>query len=345
MLLDRMAADAIISSVIPGEGLAFNDASITDLEDDMFLTGGGASSAPRRAAAPALKISSNLPFIDMRGTSIKNMEVSRLSGPFNGVPENVFIYMPAGNTTSEKNVVIGDVCDRMELKAELPGSGENEAKPFKVSKNFTAAQATLMRTFAEGGDESKATIYLPYAIPQEDADLLGQFFEFDGIDGGVVKMTKVTSGGLKANKPYIFQAKAGGVVNPEVKIVTVQGMPGETEGFKGVYEQTTCGGDNWYGYAAEEADGATIGQFVKLGSGASIAPFRAYMVADGNAPSYAIRWGGVDEGTTAIEEAEIKTVNERKAVEGWYTLTGARLVSQPTKPGLYIYNGRTVVVK
>lgn len=345
MLLDRMAADAIISSVIPGEGLAFNDASITDLEDDMFLTGGGASSAPRRAAAPALKISSNLPFIDMRGTSIKNMEVSRLSGPFNGVPENVFIYMPAGNTTSEKNVVIGDVCDRMELKAELPGSGENEAKPFKVSKNFTAAQATLMRTFAEGGDESKATIYLPYAIPQEDANLLGQFFEFDGIDGGVVKMTKVTSGGLKANKPYIFQAKAGGVVNPEVKIVTVQGMPGETEGFKGVYEQTTCGGDNWYGYAAEEVDGATIGQFVKLGSGASIAPFRAYMVADGNAPSYAIRWGGVDEETTAIEEPEIKTVNERKPVEGWYTLTGARLVSQPTKPGLYIYNGRTVVVK
>lgn len=345
MLLDRMAADAIISSVIPGEGLAFNDASITDLEDDMFLTGGGASSAPRRAAAPALKISSDLPFIDMRGTSIKNMEISRSAGPFNGVPENIFIYMPAGNTTSEKNVVIGDVCDRMELKAELPGSGENEAKPFKVSKNFTAAQATLMRTFAEGGDESKATIYLPYAIPQEDANLLGQFFEFDGIDGGVVKMTKVTSGGLKANKPYIFQAKAGGVVNPEVKIVTVQGMPGETEGFKGVYEQTTCGGDNWYGYAAEEVDGATIGQFVKLGSGASIAPFRAYMVADGNAPSYAIRWGGVDEGTTAIEEAEIKTVNERKPVEGWYTLTGARLVSQPTKPGLYIYNGRTVVVK
>lgn len=345
MLLDRMAADAIISSVIPGEGLAFNDASITDLEDDMFLTGGGASSAPRRAAAPALKISSDLPFIDMRGTSIKNMEVSRSSGPFNGVPENVFIYMPAGNTTSEKNVVIGDVCDRMELKAELPGSGENEAKPFKVSKNFTAAQATLMRTFAEGGDESKATIYLPYAIPQEDANLLGQFFEFDGIDGGVVKMTKVISGGLKANKPYIFQAKAGGVVNPEVKIVTVQGMPGETEGFKGVYEQTTCGGDNWYGYAAEEVDGATIGQFVKLGSGASIAPFRAYMVADGNAPSYAIRWGGVDEGTTAIEEAEVQIVNERKPVEGWYTLTGARLVGQPTKPGLYIYNGRTVVVK
>ena len=345
MLLDRMAADAIISSVIPGEGLAFNDASITDLEDDMFLTGGGASSAPRRAAAPALKISSNLPFIDMRGTSIKNMEVSRSSGPFNGVPENVFIYMPAGNTTSEKNVVIGDVCDRMELKAELPGSGENEAKPFKVSKNFTAAQATLMRTFAAGGDDSKATIYLPYAIPQEDANLLGQFFEFNGIDGGVVKMTKVTEGGLKANMPYIFQAKEGGVVNPEVKIVTVQGLPAKTEGFKGVYEQTSCGGDNWYGYAAEEVDGATVGQFVKLGTGASIAPFRAYMVADGGVPSYAIRWGGVDDETTAIEEPGIKTVNERKPVEGWYTLTGARLMGQPTKPGLYIYNGRTVVVK
>ena len=342
MLLDIVAANAIISGAVRGEGLSFNDPTITALEDNMFLTGGGASSAPRRSA-PALKISSDLPFIDMRGTSIKNMEVSRSSGPFNGVPENIFIYMPEGNTTSEKNVVIGDVCNLMELKAEL--SGENEAKPFKVSKNFTAAQATLLRSFAAGGDDSKATIYLPYAIPQETANQLGQFFKFDGIDGDVVKMTKVTSGGLKANMPYIFQAKAGGVVNPEVKIVTVQGFPGETEGFKGVYEPTTCGGENWYGYAAEEVDGASVGQFVKLGAHASIAPFRAYMVADGGAPSYAIRWGGVDEETTAIEKPEIQTVNERKPVEGWYTLTGARLLGQPTKPGLYIYNGRTVVVK
>ena len=342
MLLDIVAADAIISGAVRGEGLSFNDPTITALEDNMFLTGGGASSAPRRAA-PALKISSDLPFIDMRGTSIKNMEVSRSSGPFNGVPENIFIYMPEGNTTSEKNVVIGDVCNRMELKAEL--SGENEAKPFKVSKNFTAAQATLMRTFAAGGDDSKATIYLPYAIPQETANQLGTFYKFDGISGDEVQMTKVTSGGLKANMPYIFQAKAGGVVNPEVKLVTVQGFPGETEGFKGVYEPTTCGGENWYGYAAEEVDGASVGQFVKLGAGASIAPFRAYMVADGNVPSYAIRWGGVDEETTAIEKPEIQTVNERKPVEGWYTLTGARLLGQPTKPGLYIYNGRTVVVK
>ena len=335
MLLDKVAADAVIASAVPGEGLTFNDASITNLEDDMFLTGGG---------APTLKISSDLPFIDMSGTSIKNMEISRSAGPFNGVPENVFIYMPAGNTTSEKNVVIGDVCDRMELKAELPGSGVNAAKPFKVSKNFTAAQATLMRTFAAGGDDSKATIYLPYAIPQKTADEFGQFFKYDGISGNDVQMTKVTSGGLKANMPYIFQAKAGGVVNPEVKIVTVQGLPAETEGFKGVYEQTSCGGDNWYGYAAEAVDGAKVGQFVKLGSGASIAPFRAYMVANGNKPSYAIRWGGIDE-TTAIEEPEIQTVNERKPVEGWYTLTGARLVGLPTTPGLYIYNGRTVVVK
>ena len=72
------------------------------------------------------------------------------------------------------------------------------------------------------------------------------------------------------------------------------------------------------------------------------------MIGNG-APSYAIAWDGiVDEfdDTTAIETIETKkTVASEKTSEGWWTLNGIRMTDQPKKAGLYIFNGKMVVVK
>ena len=42
---------------------------------------------------------------------------------------------------------------------------------------------------------------------------------------------------------------------------------------------------------------------------------------------------------------DIKVVWSRKELEGWYTLQGVRLNSRPTQPGMYINNGKKVIVK
>ena len=342
-LMELSVLSAAISAISDAHrGFIFDDPDITNLPDNMFLLASPApelSSAPRRA--PKTILPDDLTFIDFSKTKITGMEVSRKEGPFNGVPENVFIYMPAGNTTKEKNVVIGGICDMMEL------DGSDAAMPFKAMKDFTVGQATLKREFAAGSEDSKATIYLPFAVSQEDADQMGTFYQFDSFDGDVVNMTKVTTGGLKANKPYIFAAKAGGVVNPQVNVTSVIAGSADTEGFKGVFERKDYE-TGMYCYAAEARDGKnTIGQFVEMGPGSYVPPFRAYIVGNG-APSLAIAWDGVidntqnNENLTAVESVQKATV---RVQEGWWTLNGVHMKSQPKKSGLYIHNGKMVVVK
>ena len=321
-------------------GYCCNDPDITDLPDNMFLKKSTSTAPSRRGSAVETILPEGLTFVDFSNTKITGMEVSRTSGAFNGVPENVFIYMPAGNTTKEKNVVIGGICDNLEL------NGEKNVLPFRAMKNFTASQATLKRTFEAYNDEKKAaTIYLPFAIPQDEANKLGKFYEFTGFENDEVQMKQVTTGGLKANKPYIFKAKEGGVTDPMVRVVNVLNNPVEAEGFKGVYERKEYE-PGMYCYAAEVKGNAAVGQFVEMGPGSYVPPFRAYMIGNG-APSYAIAWDGVvdlqEEETTAIEN--VKTVTNVKTQEGWWTISGMRLNAQPKKAGMYVFNGRLVVVK
>ena len=340
-----------VSAVAAGVGAIVNarngytcgDPDITDLPDDMFVDNGGGAGAPRRAGVVKTILPEGLTFVDFSNTKITGMEVDRTKGAFRGVPDNVFIYMPAGNTVADgtKNVVIGSICETVEL------DGSINAQPFKAMKDFKAAQVTLKRTFEAGGADKKATIYLPYDIPQADANLLGTFYEYESNDGTIVNMKSVTTSGLKANKPYIFEAKEGGVTDPMVRVVDVKANPVETEGFKGVYERKEYE-DGMYCYAGEKRGEYTIGQFVEMGPGSYVPPFRAYMIG-GGAPSYAIAWDGiVDEFDDVTEVKTIetkKTVASEKTSEGWWTMNGMRLTDKPKKAGLYIFNGKMVVVK
>lgn len=343
-----------VSAVAAGVGAIVNarngytcgDPDITDLPDDMFVDNGGGAGAPRRAGVVKTILPEGLTFVDFSGTKITGMEVNRESGAFNGVPDNVFIYMPAGNSVAAgtKNVVIGGISDNVEL------DGSIDAQPFKAMKDFKAAQVTLKRTFDEAGtgdSKLRATVYLPYDIPQEDANLLGTFYEYESNDGTIVNMKSVTTSGLKANKPYIFEAKEGGVTDPMVRVVDVKASPADTEGFKGVFERKDYE-PGMYCYAGENRGGVTIGQFVEMGPGSYVPPFRAYMIGNG-APSYAIAWDGiVDEFDDVTEVKTIetkKTVASEKTSEGWWTMNGMRLTDKPKKAGLYIFNGKMVVVK
>ena len=322
-------------------GYSCSDPNITDLPNNMFLKENSSNAPSRRGAAVETILPDGLTFLDFSNTKITGMEVSRSEGAFNGVPENVFIYMPAGNTTKEKNVVIGGICDKLEL------DGSENAQPFKAMKNFKVGQAVLKREFAAGSDNSKATIYLPYAIPQEDADKLGTFYEYLGNDGTTVQMKMVNKGGLKANKPYIFQAKDV-VKDPLVRVVDVVAIPAETEGFKGVYDRKDYE-PGMYCYAAVARDGKNaVGEFVEMGPGSWVPPFRAYIIGNGG-PSLAIAWDGEvdnvqnEDTPTAVET--IKPVANKKVAEGWWTINGMRLNTQPTKAGLYVKDGKMVVVK
>ena len=342
------------------KGFVCEDEDITTLPDNLFVDN-SVSLASRRAGNIAGTIlPKGVTFVDFSKTKITDMEVNRTSGPFNGVPDNVFIYLPAGNTVADNtpNVVIGGVCDDMEL------DGSEDTEPFKVKNDFEAGQVMLKRKFTLGADaDARATIYLPCDVSWEDANELGTFYKFVKFDGSTVEMATVkeADGGLKANTPYIFQPKASSYIfekdedengnsidqYPVVTLTNVKANPEETEGFKGVFERKDYE-SNMYCYAAEERSGAKIGEFVEMGPGSYVPPFRAYFVGNGSgAPKYSIAWDGVietaDENVTAVEA--VKTVAEKKVADGWWTLNGVRMNSKPTKAGMYIMNGKLVVVK
>ena len=89
-------------------------------------------------------------------------------------------------------------------------------------------------------------------------------------------------------------------------------------------------------------------QFVKVTPDSEIY-YAGYLdLTDVNLPSgtRSLTIDGDDEGTTALREVKSEGVKGEKWNDGeWYTLQGRKFTTKPTKPGLYILNGKKIVVK
>ena len=78
-------------------------------------------------------------------------------------------------------------------------------------------------------------------------------------------------------------------------------------------------------------------------AGANINACRAYFELNGaQASEFVLNFGDGSE-ELSISPAEIKEITE--SAGAWYTINGVRLNSKPTQKGLYIHNGRKVVIK
>ena len=127
---------------------------------------------------------------------------------------------------------------------------------------------------------------------------------------------------------------------------------------------------NDYGFAAQsgtEAGGAATveaGQFVRFTIGAFIKPMRCYLsyvgteapapargltrsaaATDDLPQSITVRLVSRSGETTAIGEIDTKTGKMTFDSEAWYTLDGVRLSSKPSTKGIYINNGKKIVIK
>ena len=120
-----------------------------------------------------------------------------------------------------------------------------------------------------------------------------------------------------------------------------------------------------YGFAGVAKDGINVGDFVRVASGAKILPMRAYLLWNNepnsaNARSFTrgaaatdeelpqsitVRLVGSNGETTGIGTINTKTGEMTFDSEAWYTLDGVKLSGKPTKKGLYINNGRKVIIK
>ena len=123
-----------------------------------------------------------------------------------------------------------------------------------------------------------------------------------------------------------------------------------------------------YGFAAQggtavHGEEVVAGQFVRFTTGAFIKPMRCYLSYVGTeAPAPARRMTRSASGddlpqsitvrlvsrsgeTTAIGTLDTKTGELSFDSEAWYTLDGVRLSGKPRTKGIYINNGRKIVIK
>ena len=226
----------------------------------------------------------------------------------------------------------------------------------------------LERTFTAG---KAATVYLPFSIAAAKVEG-GRFHTFTGVDmtkePWEVNYTEVT-GNIEANTPYIFLPDGSNsgkiVVNNGSDKITVgtniasqDQVVGQWE-FIGTYEPITWTADHAdlgkvYGFAGENRNGASIGQFVKASAGAHIKPRRAYLKYSGTSGARAVSRSDMDDLPSMMivvlagsdgQTTEIGTFTLDYESGDWYSLDGRKLNNKPTKKGLYIHNGRKEVIK
>lgn len=296
-----------------GNHITVKDMDIEDIEVDAFD-----------------ELSGDITYVDLRQTSIKGMSVNRMISDdlFKKLPEKTFIYLPAGNEviTGTKNVVVGSVCNDMELDA---------AAPFEASKDFVAVKAVHARDFSTMLDKH-CTVYLPFALDEEQASSLGTFYEMTGIADGKVMFTSVKE--TKANMPYMFKPAKETVSAKMVEVkATIPGAPvvGSAT-FEGTYDQKSILSDastQYYCFKAEDGKLVHV-----IDNSMTVDPFRCYIKVTGGASLGRFLDIVVDDETTAVKN--IKVGSEDNV---YYDLSGRRVLYP--KKGMYIMNGKKVIIK
>ena len=192
--------------------------------------------------------------------------------------------------------------------------------------------------------------------------------------------TAVTS--LTPNTPYLFMPSDAKMKFPNIEHMTggvVTLLP--TTANDGLYGGATTDydwnfygtykGKTWtetskdYGFAAQggtavHGEEVVAGQFVRFTTGAFIKPMRCYLsyvgtsapapaprmnrAASNDLPaSITVRLVSRNGETTAI--GTLDTTTGEISFDGWYDMNGLKLDSMPTKKGLYINNGKKIVIK
>lgn len=205
---------------------------------------------------------------------------------------------------------------------------------------------TLSRSF----DVNKwYTICLPFALT---ADKLKTAFgenvkvgDFSGytVSGSAIGVNFTTVTAMAANHPYIIKVADGAVNNPTfngVDIVT--GTPVNNKGTDaaenikamiGVYTETTLE-NNWL-YIKDNR--------FKYSNGTSkVKPYRAYFrFRDFTDAMHSRSIIIVEDGATGIRLID----GDRADGDAWYDLSGRKLSGKPVSKGVYIQNGKKVVIK
>lgn len=248
---------------------------------------------------------------------------------------------------------------------------DGEAPSALSSYTGKTVDVTYKRPFTAG---KASTVCLPFEYVKKSGE---KFYAFTGVskdgDDYVAEMTEDPAATLTANTPYLFMPSTTGDVDfSGIYAIPASIEAGETTSgdwtFTGTYETKKWEEEaptGIYGFSAQDTeDGISQGQFVKVGKYVFINPMRAYLMYKGGAENYAaVRMKAPARGANEVMLPEtisvrlidadgevsaigtLNTVTGKVSLDGWYTLSGKRLMGQPTQKGIYVNNGKKVIIK
>ncbi|MDD6378599.1 MAG: chitobiase/beta-hexosaminidase C-terminal domain-containing protein, partial [Prevotella sp.] len=227
---------------------------------------------------------------------------------------------------------------------------------YNVSKPFTAKNFGIDRHFTQG---KRSTICVPVALSaSEIASIFGngtKVYDLKSVDVSKYEINATDVTDMEANHPYIifvpndydyatvagtFSVAATGSEEPKVAL-----DGGYT--FYSNYEQKTIYySDTEKCYNFGDAEGGRFYRVNSRAQGVPAKPFRGYIKADSpksSAKMFTLRI--VDNTTTGVDSI---TTTEGMTDGPVYTLTGIRVaekLNSSLAPGIYIQNGKKIIVK
>ena len=301
-----------VTAKVGGTELTMN---VVGIEDDVFEKKGA-----------------NIRSIDLsKCENLENLYVNRkMNGnPFHGIKETALIFVPKDKANKDVNVVVGDACQKLLLK-----EGENFYSP----RDFKALNVEYKRSMAANDNY---TICLPYSAPMMSGV---KYYELKGIKGSSLQFSEVTQ--TKPGVPYMVMTTSA-VDNFDYDENKNNGA--STDIVSKVAEGSAGGGYTMYGTYSLISPAETIDKFILQDQGkwqraktenpnVYISPFRAYLLSTG---------GSDDTGSEVDDGTGINNIHttDLDGTERWYDLNGRIINGAPSKKGVYIRQGKKIVIR
>ena len=299
------------------------------------------------------------------GDSLKLMNITN---------PNLLLYVNTADQAPAdvQNVIVGDVAKLIVLTdADTLTNGN-----FNCPRPFVAQRITYTRNFQQhtqaGVSRGWETLALPFnvqVIYKEDGTELVPFaansqddrtrpFWLKNISGGEL----VDADAIEANKPYLLSLPNDPTVYPadyclsgNVRFISENVTVPETNpetNYLGEHDIALVPTFNLVPYATDvyalnvgmERENYAEGSIFESGL-RSVRPFECYTSGthNGPAPAFMSVADLMNGGLTNIDT--VKRDYDSNDNDDWYTLDGRKLQTRPTTKGLYIHQGRKVVVK
>ena len=318
--------------------------------DDAFTNVGGRSEAAKTIAAIVWNADEPLTADMLDGISNPNLLV--------------FVTEASKAPSGVQNLVINGTAAEIVL---TDATGNNN---FHCPQAFTAQSISYSRTFSQTTkiEECRGweTISLPFTVQSIRHQSHGALVPFGaGNNGYPFWLRQLNNSGLaratqiEANKPYLISMPNNSVYpsvynqngtitfsssNVTVPVTSAQNSSGAGVTLRAAF-QSVPQGSGVYALNVGEARGSYPEGSVFEQNYREIRPFQAFTNHNSGARFISVEslGGGGDDDTTGIEDL---TIEDPELREGpWYSLDGRRLDGRPTKKGVYIKNGKKLVIK